>query len=90
MEQLEAELTSLWVLICAFFVFQVCKFGLIRCFFCDGCMFCDSCMPTWAVAAPACSPLQMQSGFALLEAGSVRSKNTKNILLKVRGPSCFC
>lgn len=41
--QLEAELTSLWVLVCAFFVFQ------------------------------------MQSGFALLEAGSVRAKNTKNI-----------
>ena len=28
---------------------------------------------------------QMQSGFALLEAGTVRAKNTKNILLKVRG-----
>jgi hypothetical protein len=27
----------------------------------------------------------MQAGFALLEAGSVRAKNTKNILLKVRG-----
>ena len=26
----------------------------------------------------------MQAGFALLEAGSVRAKNTKNILLKVR------
>lgn len=29
----------------------------------------------------------MQAGFALLEAGSVRAKNTKNILLKVIGRS---
>lgn len=45
-QQLKKELTTLWTLLCAFFVFL------------------------------------MQSGFAMLEAGTVRRKNVKNILLK--------
>lgn len=36
----------------------------------------------------ACMVFFMQCGFALLEAGGVRAKNTKNILLKVR-PTCI-
>ncbi|KAI3431805.1 hypothetical protein D9Q98_010558 [Chlorella vulgaris] len=52
LDNLEAELTTLWVTICAIMVFQ------------------------------------MQSGFALLEAGTVRVKNTKNILLKNAIDAC--
>lgn len=32
-------------------------------------------------------PLQMQTGFAMLEVGNVHYKNTRNILIKVEGPS---
>jgi hypothetical protein len=99
LDNLEVELTTLWVLICAFFVFQVraihlcAVYELLRCCvgsaaLADGRLWwrrpgalrrpCPSSDPLpHLLAGAACS--QMQSGFALLEAGSVRAKNTKNI-----------
>mmetsp|Transcript_17800 Transcript_17800/g.60733 ORF Transcript_17800/g.60733 Transcript_17800/m.60733 type:complete len:444 (-) Transcript_17800:126-1457(-) len=53
METVEADLTTLWLLLGAYLVFF------------------------------------MQAGFALLEAGSVRAKNTKNILLKNTLDACL-
>jgi Amt family ammonium transporter len=52
MHFLEESLTSMWLLVSAFFVFF------------------------------------MQCGFALLEAGTVRAKNTRNILLKNAMDAC--
>jgi len=46
-------------------------------------------MDTSFIAACGSLVLFMNAGFACLEAGSVRAKNTTNILLKNFGDLCF-
>ena len=43
----------------------------------------------WYLVVMGCLVFFMQAGFALLEAGSVRAKNTKNILMKNLLDACI-
>lgn len=85
LDNLEAELTTLWVTICAIMVFQV---GPA---YKSSWSSCTALNPPTAAPIKATPCLQMQSGFALLEAGTVRVKNTKNICehdLSSQLPAC--
>jgi len=86
--QLSQDLTALWLLLCAFMVFfmQASFLKSTQCPPCTSYFFFYS-----KVNFPnSLSPyFRLQSGFALLEAGTVRAKNVRNILLKNAIDACI-
>ena len=68
------ELNAFWLMIGAILVFFVRK---------RTCHTTSICVQRLPHTFPPANTSQMQTGFAMLEAGSVDPKNTHNILLKV-------